>query len=283
MILEIIMVLVIGTTPRWAIGVLASLVLMFFVMLLYQSLGAMLAPLIAGALARIFSRRYQPRVSHFVAAVGGGFLLFQLVYLVGWAVLNPSSLIDPDVYFFYARHFMAYIFAGIMGFSESLRLAVTWLNGDATLLFAPVYNLFAVVFDRPLVMVADLAQDHYVQIASYGVGSNVNTFFGTIIMAVGPLHGLIVVFTISLVAHAMLIGWARSSNLWLLIAYCYWGALLAFGWFEYYFWLLRSVELPVLCGLIAMAQFYLGSSAKPRTNAPTIDRDPLRSGQPASR
>lgn len=255
--LEVVIIMVLGSAKRWSVSVVVNLALMLLVILLYQSKGALLAPLIAGSVFRVLSGTFVPRVRHFVVAAVASFFVFQLVYLVGWAALDPSSLLKADVYAFFSLHFMSYLFSGILGFSESLRLGVTWLDAGGMVLFAPFFNLFAVVFDFPLVMVAELAQDHYVQIAEHGGRSNVNTFFGTIVLAVGPLYGVIVVSVVSFISHAMFIGWVRHPNRWLLVAYCYWGSLLIFAWFEYYFWLLRCIEVPMICLMIAMIEEYL--------------------------
>jgi len=255
--LIVVMIMVIGSTKRWSASVVSSLALMLLVMLLYQSKGALFAPLIAGSLYRILRGTYVPRVRHFVGAIVGSFVLFQLAYLIGWAALDPLSLLKADVYAFFSFHFMSYLFSGILGFSESLRISEIWLNAEGIILFAPFWNVFAVVFDLPLVLVAESAQLHYVPIAQYGVGSNVNTLFGTVLLAVGPFFGVIVVLSLSIGCHSMLIGWSRHPNRWLLAAYCYWGGFLVFAWFEYYFWLISSIEVPVICLMIAMAESYL--------------------------
>lgn len=255
--LIVVIIMVIGSAKRWSFLVVASLTLMLSVILLYQSKGALLAPLMAGSIYRVLVGKFVPKVRHFVGVVVGGFVLFQLIYLVGWAALDPSSLLKADVYAFFSLHFMSYLFSGILGFSESLRLGATWLDPGGILLFAPIHNLFGVVLDFPAVMVAELAQDRYVQIAEHGGTSNVNTLFGTIVLAAGPLYGVIVVVVLSVISHAMFLGWVRNSNRWLLVAYCYWGGLLIFAWFEYYFWLLRCIEVPMFCLMIAMVEEYL--------------------------
>jgi hypothetical protein len=271
-VVVVMLIFLLGSTKKWSALAVASLFLMILVVLLYRSKGALFAPLIAGSIFRVLSGTYAPKIRHLIWAVVGSFVLFQLVYLIGWATLDPSSLLDGEVYAFFSLHFMSYLFSGILGFSESLRLGVTWLNADGMLLlFAPFYNLFAVVFDFQLVMVGDLAQDHYVQTAAHGVGSNVNSFFGTIVLAIGPLHGIAAVVGVSLIAHAMFIGWTRAPNRWLLVAYSYWGSLLVFGWFEYYFWLLSCVEVPAICLLIGMVEKYLLPDTQLRPgNASTV-------------
>jgi len=231
--------------------------LMMLVILLYQSKGALLAPLIAGSIVRVLSGAYEPKLRHFIIAVAGSFVLFQLVYLIGWAALDPTSLLKADVYAFFSMHFMSYLFSGILGFSESITQAVTWLNVDGALLYAPFHNLAAVVFDFPIIVLAELAQDHYVQISNHIAKSNVNTFFGTIYLAAGPFYGLVTVFVISFISHAMVIVWQRRPNKWLLVVYGYWGGLLVFGWFEYYFWLLRCIEVPAFCFMIWLVEEYL--------------------------
>jgi len=253
----VILIMVIGSTRRWTPLIVGGVALMFSVILLYQSKGALLAPLIAGGLYRIVTGVYVPKIRDFALAIAGSFILFQLIYLVGWASLDPESLLKSDVYIFFSLHFMSYLFAGILGFSESLRHGTTWLNADGLVLFAPMWNIVAAAFDRPLILVAELAQDHYVEIARHGVGSNVNTLFGTIWLVVGPIYGLCVVVILALACHCMLLVIKLLSNRWLVVAYSYWGGLLVFGWFEYYFWLLVSLEIPVICVCLAIAEFCL--------------------------
>ena len=85
--------------------------------------------------------------------------------------------------------------------------------------------------------------------------SNVYTLFGTLYLYLGSFGLIAYVIVMALLCYALFLSAGWSKNEWLLVLYCYLGAQLLFGFFEFYFWHGDTYEIAVITGTLATMSF----------------------------
>ena len=237
---EPLFVLLVGTANRkskFQIA-LAGILMLFF--LISQVKGRVLQALIGGFLYRVMRGR------SFVSAKGVGILIFcglfvfYSVYLGAvWAV-DPGGVFDSGTYVVLARHFSSYLLSGVLGFSEASRTGTRDVGGgSSTEIFRPFIDIYKKLVGGHTIglgstiekgMSIDLTDD------SVEANTNVYTLFGTLYLYLGTLGLATYVAVMALACYGLFLAAGWTKNEWILVLYCYVGAQLLFGYFEFYFW-----------------------------------------------
>jgi hypothetical protein len=215
--------------------------------LLYGVKSWLILPVLGGIYYRINSGRLRVSLGLLLVVACLGMGMFFAVYLVRFAADGTRSLLDIVTYQELLRHFGAYLFAGVLGFSEFLRQkpgAITL--GEEMAIFAPFVNLFRFLFQGDLPMVQVINPNYLIISPQFQKFSNVPTLAGTLWLYWGVGGMLLYMAALSIVMHLCfaLSHWLR--NAWLLVLWSFWAALLSASWFEMYFWHLTSIEIPAL-------------------------------------
>lgn len=210
--------------------------------LVYQVKGWILIPLLAGLIYRVEAERTQINLRVAVRLLALGVLVFFSAYLIGFGANDLATLTNTNTYRFLVRHFMSYMFAGILNFSELLRHGLT-LELDFRLPFLPIVNIYNYLTGGPILSPID--QTYLVINPSIGATSNVHSMIGTLYMSFGLGGSLAFSGLLGLLLYSLRV-WARKSgSTWLLVLCSFTLSALCFGWFEYYFWHLAFVEAAV--------------------------------------
>lgn len=235
---------------------LTALGLLLF-LLLSQVKGTLLAPLIGAAVFRSVRGGLKLSFRGIAIAAAVVYTLFNLVYLLGFWFTDSTILWDADIYGYLARHFLYYLWAGVLSLSEALRSGVETIGGPWYVLFSPFINLYRSLLSAgPLVPAGsphELGINPDLNFVDFQ-GSNVYTIFGTLYFYLGPLAAVLLILVVSFLYYGALLVCRFSTNVWYLVLYSILASWLVFGFFEYYFWHLLFIETAFYCFVLAKVQ-----------------------------
>jgi oligosaccharide repeat unit polymerase len=231
---------------------LIALSLLFF-LFFTQVKGTILSVLLAALFFRTMRERSKLSIMRLVTAIAISYIFFNAVYLAGIGVSNPSALAQADIYGYFARHYMHYLWSGVLAFGEARRANVGFIGGPWYLLFSPFINLYRAAFNAgpilisggPLELGMNIDPSH---IMSDG-GTNVYTMLGTLYYYVGSWGAMLVMVALGLFCYPLFL--LRNRSEWILVLYCIIGSWLVFSFFEYYFASLGFPETVVYCCLLS--------------------------------
>ena len=228
---------------------------LLFFLFASQVKGTLLAPLIAAMIFRAARGDLKLSVRKLAAGVGVSYVAFNAVYLLGISLAAPQALTDSQVYTGLARHYLYYMWAGVLSFGEALRSGVGWIGGPWTDIFSPFLNLYRAFFHAgPLVVAGSprsLGMNIDLTVAGFQ-GVNVYTMFGTLYFYLGAFAGILVVVGIAVMIYGLLLICRLRDNLWLLTLYCALVSWLVLAFFEYYFMYLTFLEVAAYCSILSL-------------------------------
>lgn len=217
------------------------IVIAIFMLSLYPVKGWTLIPLTAVIYASVF-RGGRPSIiwGALVKLCISGVILFFTIYLVRAENVDMTfeSLVDlVDAIFLHLLHYLLAGFFGLNAVLDGLEL-----RGGLTILFAPIFNIYASITGENFVShVSNIYVDS--MFANETSGSNVYSYLGSLIGYGGLIFGtLFAVFFIFTAYLTLGIAW-RFRAAPLRAASLYNTAILTFGWFDYYYWLLTPYEI----------------------------------------
>lgn len=248
-----ILIYLIGIVNRKKYFVQLTIIVLFFLIGLYQSKGAVIAPLLGGIMYRNLIGKTKITFSKIGILLFSLYAIFNLVYLIGWGASNIETLFKFYTYQFAFKFFLGYLFAGVLGFGQQFHETVIIGGLKSSLIFAPYLNLYSTLVSEEI---ASPVTKYWILISESGFQSNVHTFFGTILIFLGNLGSFLYIIVSANIIYLLFTFSILTKNCWILIAYIYIASLLAFGWFEFYFWHLSSIEVPTYSILLAV--FFYG-------------------------
>jgi oligosaccharide repeat unit polymerase len=216
-----------------------------------QVKGTILSSIIAALIFKTMREQSHFPVKRIVVGIVCSYLLFNAVYLAGISIVNPSVLTDAQTYVYFARHYMHYLWAGPLAFSEALRANVGFIGGPWYLLFAPFINIYRAISGSGPILIAGGPLELGMNIDPSNIipdgGTNVYTMFGTLYYYLGSFGAVLLVIVLSAVCYGLLLLCKSHHDDWLLVLYCLIGSWLVFGFFEYYFASLGFPECIIFC------------------------------------
>lgn len=249
-----ILIYLIGIVNRKKYFVQITIIVLFFLIGLYQSKGAVIAPLIGGVMYRTIIGKTNINFRKIILLLFSLYVIFNFVYLIGWGASNVETLFKFDTYQFFFKHFLGYLFAGVLALSQQCQETINIIGIKSSLIFAPYLNLYSALMSEEIV--SPVLTEYYILINASGFKSNVHTFFGTVYLFLGNLGSFLYIIIFSNIIYFLFTFSILTKNCWIIIAYIYVASLLAFGWFEFYFWLLSSIEVPVYSILLAVFFYF---------------------------
>ncbi len=208
------------------------IVTLFFT-IIYKSKTWILIPLVASIFGRILLSGKYFNVKHLTLFFGLGILVFWVTYSLSFGH-SASAL-------FIKQHFTAYINAGILGFSEYLRLDRE-VGISFEFLFQPVVNIFyKIIGESPKGIISNLL----VAIGNE-YETNVKTLFGSIYIYGGWFGGLITSFIWGILTYSALVLTLRLKSISVFVLYLFILGACFFGWFDVYFNHIAFYEIPLL-------------------------------------
>lgn len=220
------------------------------VAMLYQVKSWIIIPLIAGFLYRFFSKK--SKLNPFLILliiISGGFIFFLSYYLL--LVASVDGELTNDTSEFIVEHFLHYLTSGVNGLSVDMRAGFLE-TPKPEYVFAPFINIvYMFTGDKLIIPISDIYHD-----TGLG-GTNVLTFFGTLFIHLGMLGSILYVLLFSGLIYLLLKYVKSTSSMYFTAIYVWWCSLLFMGWFEFYFWNLSFIEIPIFYLLINSLDTYI--------------------------
>ena len=238
---------------------LATIVVLLLFLFLTFVKGTFLSTVIAAVIFQLFRQNLKFSVKKIVTVLVISYVAFNAVYLVVFSILDPSNLSDSSIYGYLGRHYLDYLWAGVLSFSHALRTGVGRIGGAWYLIFAPFINLYRAALGAGPVLVAAHPQELGMDVDLTGLGtssplagSNVYTMLGTLYFYLGALGAALVLVAFAFLCYGLLLLCQSRRNDWFLVLYCIFGSWLVFGFFDYYFASLGFPETIADCLLLAV-------------------------------
>ena len=226
---------------------LLIIILLVFLFLVYRVKTWLYVPLIGGVLLRYYNNgKIRIRIIPIIISVILVMLLFALTYIFSMKEDNMGFWEKANILL---KHFMGYVFAGIIGFGEHIKHNLP-LGENPKTLFMPFVNLFNFMTGRE---VQGVVSSYHVYIDRRCIEDvNVKTFFGTILINGGYFIGIVYTIALSIFLYFVWIISTVSKNYWLLVLYIFFASALVLGWFDFYYNQLPFLELPFYIFIIVL-------------------------------
>jgi len=246
-----IVILLLGTATSKSRLQLAVAAIIVLFLLIGQEKGNTLQPLIGGLLYRLATGRAAISLKSIGILVLCGALVFAGINLFTWSAADvPLPMLDADTYFHLARYSCFYALSGPLAFDDAVRYGTRDLGLPPEAIFSSFINLYRATTGSAELLGAGSTKGNGVAIDliddSVAHNSNVYTFFGTLYLYLGGLGASLYVAVATLLIYLLLILASSTRNELFLALYCFVCAQLFFGFFEFYFWHLTTLEVTFL-------------------------------------
>lgn len=235
----------------WAIWIIIASLLT--IQLLYMVKGAVIIAIVSGMCIRLYSGKMHLSVMLLTKVLLGGFLIFILTYMVLPLIGNESGEANMELLEFVTGHFFHYFTSGTLGFSYDLELHCAD-KGDFDILVSPFINIYKTITgDKNL-----LSPVNPLYLNTGISWTNVRTFFGTMYIYCNSFQFVSYAIISSTILYTIKLIALHSGNIFIYVILCYFCGLLAMGWFEFYFFHLSIIEVPILtllCMIISKAEY----------------------------
>ena len=194
-----------------------------------------------GCIFRILSGKMRFKVRYIIIAALIACIIFFIMYLYDFSIEHGEINQDDFAYIF--NHLGYYIFSGIGGFGEYIKLGYSF---DLTVLFNPIYTVLIAL---------GFINGEYNNIINQPIqvgpkqSTNVATLFGEVYMR-GGLVGILLFTSVIAVIVYLLFRRSRQGYMFSSMAYSYYAVLLIMALFGNSFWRLSALEVPMIFGTL---------------------------------
>ncbi len=225
-------------TKKWLWLIVIPLIV---VALLYQVLGWVIIPVLAGISLRLYMGKTKLKISLLLYVVLFAAVVFLASYIMALVIAEEDGELNEEVLSFIFRNFVHYLTSGTLGLSVDMERGFPDA-GEFDLLIAQVINIGR-MFTGGSEMLSVINPLFY----NTGVNwTNVRTIFGTIFLNSNGLVFVIFVLFLSTSVYLLKLATIRYNNIFVYVAYFFECGLLFMGWFDTYFSSLSSLEIPAM-------------------------------------
>lgn len=219
-------------------GIIFALLL---IQLLYMVKGAIIIGVASGLLIRLMAGKMHLNLGLILKVSLGAFAIFLLTYMVLPLLGNESAEANVELFEMVAGHFLHYLTSGTLGFSYDANLNFPDM-GNFEILVSPFVNIYKTLTGDPNLL--SPVNPLYLHTGiSY---TNVRTFFGTMFIYCNSWQFIAYTLILSSLIYSIQLGSLRSGNMFLYTLLSYYCGLLGMGWFEFYYFHLAILEVPVM-------------------------------------
>lgn len=239
----------------------ALILLMLLIQIVNMVKGTIIIPIIAAMLFRLYTQKTRFNFRLILFALIGGLLVFFLLYMI-LPLLGNGGEANMDLVEFVAKHFVHYFTSGTFGWSFDIDQGIPDQN-EFSYIVAPFVNIYHTITGQELISPVN----HFY----WNIGNtittftNVRTFFGTIYIYTDFIQFVTYTIMLSTFIYSWKVFALISRNIYIYIIFFYYCSLLAMGWFEFYFFHLDAIEIPLFT-LIFMWLAKLTASDKTNSN-----------------
>ncbi|MCH5243852.1 MAG: O-antigen ligase family protein [Lentimicrobiaceae bacterium] len=232
----------------------------FVVALLFLVKGWFLTPMAAGLLLRLLTGKTKFGIKVILLSLFTGFSFFFASYWLTLYVnveekhdirLDQKKAQDPaafrgEVSSYIGKHALTYVAAGVYGLSEDLAQNTLEYREPAKI-YAPFVNICKLFGNKDYV---SHLNNHFIQITTHDLGSNIRSFFGTLYVFLGDWHAFAYVLVFSSLIYLLFAFALKHRYILALIILGWFLGCLLMGWFDIIANTLTFISLP--CFLLAI-------------------------------
>ena len=239
---------------RWWLWII--ILLLIFITFLHQVKGWVIIPCVTGLAMRLYSGKTHLTFKFVLLLVLGALLVFMISYIFS-LVVGGEAMLGGAIMELILNIFAHYVTSGVLGFSVDLAAGMPD-KGSMEVLFAQFVNIINLLSGNGEIV----SQVNNVFLYTGINITNVRTMFGTIAIYTNPAQFIFVTVLISSTIYLLRVLAIRFDNVYVNVIYFYQCALLCMGWFEYYFFHLDAIEVPVMTLIVMMAVLLLNPPQK---------------------
>lgn len=218
-----------------------------------QVKGAIIIPCVTGILMRICTGKTRITIRLLLWILVGAIGVFMMMYIVVPVILNQSQ-VGISIIGFVLKNFCHYLTSGILGLSTDICREMPD-KGDFEILFSQFVNI-----GKTIAGDQDLLSPVNPFYFTTGLNwTNVRTFFGTILIYSNYVEFVLYVLLFSTVMYSLMIIARKSGDLYSNLIFYIECGYLAMGWFEFYFFHLQIIELPIIALLLYLCYEFIGN------------------------
>lgn len=224
---------------QWNLWIIIFLLL--FIQFLYMVKGAVIISIAAGLCMRLYTGKTHLRLALLTKLFIGGFAIFIITYMVLPLIGNEDGEANFELFEFVTGHFFHYFTSGTLGFSYDLELDCPD-RGDFDIIISPFVNIYNTLIGNDKLLSPVNPIYHNTGINE----TNVRTFFGTLYIYCNYWQFAIYTIIISTIVYGIKLIAMYTRNIFIYTILFYYCGLLAMGWFEFYFFHLSIIEVPII-------------------------------------
>ncbi len=204
--------------------------------------GTIVIPIFAALLMRLYTGKTKMNLKLILMVIGMGVLVFFLIYIV-IPIMGNGSEADMKLVQFVGEHIVHYFTSGTMGWSFDLDQNMPDRK-DFEYIVAPIVNIVHSIRGEELVSVVN--RHYWCTGTDVTTLTNVRTFFGTLFIYSDTWQFITYTLCLSTFIYAWKAAALIKRNIYINIILFYYCGLLAMGWFEFYFFHLDAIEIPLI-------------------------------------
>ena len=218
--------------------------------------GTMIIPAVVGVLLRLASGKMRITGRLIFVILISALAVFIIAYGLAIVVVNDMEVNDKVLLWIFQR-FVHYFSSGTLGLSVDMERGFPD-RGSFDVIWTPFINLFNQITGRGEILSPVNPTFFFTGISL----TNVRTVFGTLYIYTTPLQFALYTLGLSAFCYTLKIFSVRFNNLFTCTTYYYFCALLAMGWFEFYFFHLDIIEIPVMIILLHLMDWLFVKKGK---------------------
>lgn len=223
--------------------------------------GTMIIPCVVGVMLRLASGKMKITARLVFILLLSAVAVFFVTFLLAIVVVNDMEVNDKILLWIFQR-FVHYFSSGTLGLSVDMEWGFPD-RGSFDVIWTPFINIYNQLIGSGEVLSPVNPTFHFTGISL----TNVRTVFGTLWIYTTPLQFTIYTLGLSSFCYLLKFLTTRFDNLFTNTIYYYFCALLAMGWFEFYFFHLDVIEIPVMLMLLHFIYWVLMGKTKLREAA----------------
>lgn len=213
---------------------LIPIILILLTLFIFQIKGMIIMPIMAGIIYRVLNGNMKINKNLVLIIIVLSIATFLIVYALPYLFSKQFDFVfSKDFLEFIFNHILSFLNSGILGFSAKYKQGAFIADSQRLQIVAPFMNILRHFTDwnRYSIENAPLLINY-----SEGFSSNVGTIFGTFYIHLKGFCTYLFAFFLGFLSYFQMNLANKSKNIWDKIIYCNLLSILAFGWFEYYFW-----------------------------------------------
>lgn len=217
---------------------------LFVVNVINMVKGTMIIPCVTGVMLRLASGKMKITGRFIGVLILSALAVFFVTFLLAIVVVNKMEVTDKIMLWIFQR-FVHYFSSGTLGLSVDMEAGFPDA-GPFQVIWTPFINIINQISGDGEILSPVNPTFHYTGISL----TNVRTLFGTLFIYTNYMQFCLYTMGLSFLCYSLKIITCRLTNIYINTVLYYFCALLAMGWFEFYFFHLDIIEIPVMIMLL---------------------------------